>query len=43
VPPPAPPNLPRTGTSPWGLLWFGAVLILTGLGLTLRRPSRVRV
>jgi LPXTG-motif cell wall-anchored protein len=41
--PVAPPNLPHTGSSPFGLLGLGVVLILTGLGLTVGRPRRVRV
>src|SRR5439155_292779 len=39
---PTTPPLPHTGTSPLPLVWFGLVLILTGMGLTVRRP-RARV
>ena len=35
--PPTPP-LPHTGSSPLPLMWFGLVLILSGMGLTVRRP-----
>jgi LPXTG-motif cell wall-anchored protein len=40
--PVTPPNLPRTGSSPYSLLGLGVVLILTGLGLTVSRPRRAR-
>jgi LPXTG-motif cell wall-anchored protein len=40
VPVTPPPNLPHTGSSPFGLVWLGVVLILAGLGLTVRVPRR---
>jgi LPXTG-motif cell wall-anchored protein len=41
--PVTPPNLPHTGSSSYGLLGLGVVLIMSGLALTLSRPRRVRV
>jgi LPXTG-motif cell wall-anchored protein len=35
---PTTPSLPHTGSSPLPLMWFGLVLILSGMGLTVRRP-----
>jgi len=39
---PTTPSLPHTGSSPAPLLFLGTVLMLTGMGLTVRRP-RARV
>jgi hypothetical protein len=35
---PTTPPLPHTGSSPVPLLLFGTVLMLTGMGLTVRGP-----